>query len=508
MTRYSRIPALAAGLVAASPALADVTPAQVWDDLETYMQSFGYTVTATESLSGDTLTVTDVAMSIDMPDDEGTLSVAMDSITLTDLGDGTVRVAFPAVMPIAIGFVPEGEDDRVDIRLDYSQTALDMLVSGDPGALKYDYTADRIAVTLAEVRTKGVILTEEIARFVMDAGPVKGTSTVMRDTAAQKLAQDVTLGNVTYDMAFADPEGSGSFSANGQLTGLAMTSTATIPSGIDTSDPEQLFASGMAASGSVSHQGGQLAFMGNEGSDIVNGQTSSTSGSLDFVLDSEVLTYVTRGTGTTLALTVPDLPFPINAQMAESGFKISMPMAASDTPRDAALGLTLAGFTMSDMLWGIFDPAGQLPRDPATVAIDMTAQVTPFVSLMDAEAMAALEETGGVPGELNALTLNALTVEAVGGKITGDGAFTFDNEDLTSFDGMPAPEGKLNLAVSGANGLIDKLIAMGIMAEEDAMGARMMLSMFTVPGTEPDTATSVIEVNDQGHVLANGQRIK
>lgn len=40
------------------------------------------------------------------------------------------------------------------------------------------------------------------------------------------------------------------------------------------------------------------------------------------------------------------------------------------------------------------------------------------------------------------------------------------------------------------------------------MGARMMMSMFAVPGSAPDTLRSTIEVNERGHVLANGQRIK
>lgn len=60
----------------------------------------------------------------------------------------------------------------------------------------------------------------------------------------------------------------------------------------------------------------------------------------------------------------------------------------------------------------------------------------------------------------------------------------------------------------GPNGLIDKLIAMGLLSQQDAMGARMMLGMFTVAGSEPDTMTSTIEVDADGHLLANGQRIR
>ncbi|MBV6637329.1 MAG: hypothetical protein KI788_15675, partial [Mameliella sp.] len=97
---------------------------------------------------------------------------------------------------------------------------------------------------------------------------------------------------------------------------------------------------------------------------------------------------------------------------------------------------------------------------------------------------------------------------AVGAMVKGSGAFTFDNSDLQTFGGVPRPEGKLDVSIAGANGLVDSLISMGLLPEEDAMGFRMMMSMFTVPGEDPDTATSTIEINAEGHVLANGQRIQ
>lgn len=40
------------------------------------------------------------------------------------------------------------------------------------------------------------------------------------------------------------------------------------------------------------------------------------------------------------------------------------------------------------------------------------------------------------------------------------------------------------------------------------MGARMMMGLFAVPGEGEDTLNSKIEVNGEGHVLANGQRIR
>ena len=57
--------------------------------------------------------------------------------------------------------------------------------------------------------------------------------------------------------------------------------------------------------------------------------------------------------------------------------------------------------------------------------------------------------------------------------------------DLTTFDGMPRPEGALDLELTGGNTLLDTLVAMGLLPEEQAMGARMMLGLFARPGAGP-----------------------
>jgi hypothetical protein len=112
------------------------------------------------------------------------------------------------------------------------------------------------------------------------------------------------------------------------------------------------------------------------------------------------------------------------------------------------------------------------------------------------------------PAELNALTLNSLTVRLAGAELTGEGDFTFDNSDLESFGGMPAPLGAIDLRLVGGNGLLDKLVAMGLLPQDQASGARMMMGLFARPGEGDDTLVSRIEVNEEGQVLANGQRLK
>jgi hypothetical protein len=115
--------------------------------------------------------------------------------------------------------------------------------------------------------------------------------------------------------------------------------------------------------------------------------------------------------------------------------------------------------------------------------------------------------SGAPPGALESLDIPALQLTIGGAELTGNGSLTFDNTDLTTFQGMPAPTGVINLALSGGNGLLDKLIALGLVPEDQAMGARMMMGMFARPGTEPDTLTSTLEFKDKGF-FANGMQLQ
>ncbi|MFZ7092353.1 DUF2125 domain-containing protein [Primorskyibacter sp. 2E233] len=489
----------------AGPALADVSPQQVWDDLGTYMQGFGYSVDGTEAMSGDTLTVSDVVIGMPIPESDGAVTFGMDQISLTDRGDGTVSVSFPTTMPIAI--TSEIEGDELDMVLDYTHDGLEMIVSGAPENMTYTYTANSLGMVLSKLVVEGDVITRDMARVAMTIAGLEGSTNSVLRGGLRSLSQNMSSTDLTIDAAFNDPESSDGGVFNVKMSGVEMTSESVLPEGMDYSDPTKVFEAGLTTAGELSHSGSKVEFSATENG-TTNGTMSTSSGHIKFGVSGEELSYEIGNTDMVLAIAGPAIPLPINAEMAETSFRFAVPLKPSEEPQDASMGMTLAGFKTSEMLWNIFDPGAVLPRDPATISADLTAKVTPFVNLMDQEAMLQVESGEQLPGELNAVTLNSLLVEAAGGKITGDGAFTFDNSDLQSFDGMPRPEGKLNLSVSGANGLIDKVIQMGFITEQDAMGARMMLSMFTVPGSAPDTATSTIEVNAQGHVLANGQRIK
>ncbi|MEY2961229.1 MAG: hypothetical protein RLZ60_1059, partial [Pseudomonadota bacterium] len=129
-----------------------------------------------------------------------------------------------------------------------------------------------------------------------------------------------------------------------------------------------------------------------------------------------------------------------------------------------------------------------------------------FFDVMDPKQAAALEQTD-VPGELHSLTLQNLKLAIAGAEITGTGDFTFDNTDLQTYGGFPRPEGSLSLVGKGINGLLDKIEQMGLPVGDQIMTARMMLGMFT-QSTGEDQIETTIDMNAQGNVMLNGQRIK
>lgn len=492
--------------LASGPALADLTAQQVWDGMEQTMQGFGYSVTASETPGSGSLTVSDIALSLDMPEENSSISVSISEIVFVETGDGAVQMRFPATMPIAISAAPDGED-AMDMVLDYSNSGLDMVVSGEPGAMLYTYSAEELELRLSELTVNGTPVGREEARFLFTMDGLTGRAETASGDGT-RISQSLTAETARYDFAFNDPGSNDAALVSGSMAAISFDSATSLPEGFDPAQPESLAAGGFTGEARLTYTDGQTQFAVTESSGATSGTSSAGSVTLSFAMDGAALRYDIAATDQAVSISGPDLPVPVNVSMAESGISLTAPLAQADSPQDMAFALTLGGFQMSDMLWNMVDPGAALPRDPATIAIDLTGKVTPFVNFFDPAAMAELETTGGVPGELNALTLNNLTVEAAGARLGGTGSFTFDNSDLQTFGGVPRPSGGVELTLDGANALIDKLIAMGLMTEEDAMGARMMMGMFAVPGDSPDSLKSSIQINDQGHVMANGMRIQ
>ena len=500
--------AAAAALVltcSAQGALADLTAQDVWTDWRNYLSTAGYQITASESMSGNTLTVSDLSLALQIPEAQGTVSILLDRLDFTENGDGSVNVVMPASMPVTFD-VTDGTD-QVTAVLGIDQSGAAMVVSGAPDDMTYNYTAARIGMALDSLTVKGDTLPPETLRMAVTVNNVI-SSTHMQLTEMRNYEQDMKAASLTYDMAFDDPESDDAANFEGNIQKLGFEGAGHMPLELNATDLPQMLKAGFGFDGTftVASSAGNMSGTG-EGEDF-SMTSSSQAGTLSVAMDATHLAYDVSQEQNQITLETAEVPFPITIAMQKLAFALDMPVAPSEEEQPFAFGLTIGDFTMPEQLWGIFDPGAILPRDPATILIDLSGKVRLLADLLDPAIAETIEDKDVPPGELRSLTINALKVSAAGAELTGAGDFTFDNSDLETFDGIPAPSGVANLKLVGANGLIDKLIQMGLMSDEDATGARMMMGMVGVPGDAPDTLNSEIEITGEGQILANGQRLK
>lgn len=493
-----------AAVLCGTTATADVTAQQVWDNWTGQMAVYGQGFTTEgETQSGDTLTVSGVK--IEMSDDEASVLAELGDINLTENGDGTVTITVPDSYPITLNFTPQfGGDTSIDLNVTHEDMVL--LVSGDPDAMIYDISANRYAIEVVGLEgdeTEDVDLEDAVIAMIDIAGQYS-----VKEDNLTRISYAFEMGALDIDVLFRETGGDGVVSFNGDLADLAMIAKIDLPIGMDLDAETPPFADGLAMDGGYTFGNVSYAFDVDVDGEAASGNATAQGGEMAFAFDVDGMSYTGESRGIDVRMLAPqEFPFPIEASLAKYGFDFLVPLSQGESgPRDARLAFNITELSISDALWGLGDPQGILPREPITVALGLNAQVTPFFDFLDPEQQEAAM-LSDIPGELNGAQITELTVKAAGAEITGDGAFTFDNSDLDTFDGLPRPEGAVNFAINGVNGLIDSLIQMGLIPQEEAMMPRMMMGMFTTPVGD-DQLTSTIEINSEGHVLANGQRLR
>ncbi|MEY4983912.1 MAG: hypothetical protein RIR62_2178 [Pseudomonadota bacterium] len=499
--------ALVSGVLAA-PAFA-ITPAEVWQSWQDLSASYGQTVT-TESVEQDGSSIVVTGLVLVQEDEGARVEGRVDQITFADNGDGTVGVTMSDSFPLTMT-VTEESGDPVTVSVTVNQPGAEITASGDLANTRYDFAMPELTVALD--RIEGVDadaldlvaqakLTEVAGNYLFGGPEDKRTL----DSSFTAASMNLTLTGKDLDPSPAEGEEAGPTDMNFALgmADLSGSTTGTILSPALMADLQAAMAAGLAATASFAAGATtyDMTIVDATGTTTIAGTGESTS--VDFGLDSTGIRYGTAAKVVDMTFSTPDLPFPeVKLSYAEAAMNLLVPLAQTEAPADFAFLTKLVDLTVSDEVWGIFDPGAVLPRDPATIVIDTKGKAKVTADLADPAAMSG----GGAPGELHALDITELRAKMAGAELTGAGAFTFDNTDLVTFGGMPAPTGKLDLKLVGGNALMQKLVTLGFLSEEDMMGANMMLSMFANPGPGEDELTSVLEFKDKGF-YANGQRLQ
>ena len=455
-------------LAVATPALADLTAEQVLADQLRQMELYGLKAEVTgQSRNGDTLVVDGLSAVGEMP--EGTFRMTMGGAFFRELGDGTVEITYPDVIPLSMsGTSPDGEAFEMVMSLTQSNTRT--VVSGIPEEIAYAFTSDSFSLDNLQF-----LAPEEAAAMDMDISMqmtgLTGAMTMIGGGTLRDYDADFTVDTISGTIAGAPDgeEGSVDISFNAQNV-VADYAGSAAPQDLGASFAETI-RSGTKTKGTATH--GPLTY--DIAADTPDGTfemaTAIASGNFDFEMGAGGLDYGTTANDMTLSVGGSSIPLPpLTFKMAESGMRFGMPIVPS--------------------LVDIWRSANWYIDGMATL-------------LQDVFAPDFAEEMTGPPGMLNAVNVNRILLSLAGAELTGDGAFTFNNDAP-----MPMPAGVMNMKLTGGNGLLDTLVGMGLVPEDQAMGARMMMGLFAQPGDGDDSLVSTIEVKEDGSVLANGQRIR
>lgn len=486
--------AAALALAGAAPAFADVTAKDVWDAWKAQATTMGQTLSVgSEVQTGDTLEVKGVVANFEGPTGKG--SATWGDFSLKELGDGTVQVIFPPDYPLTfVGTDSAGAETSGALSM--KSSGLDMVASGDPGAINYALKADELTIALSGLKAAGEDVPLNFS-FVL-----KGAAGNYNTTSGADFTFDVDVKATSMDLLVdgTDPTTGETVKLTGTGSDIVLIEKGKFPAGTNMQDMNAALKAGLDLSGSVSTGAANYQLSVEGGMEPFSGAFTAASSAFDFAMANGGLKYSGSTKGMDFSITSMAMPMPVAAKMDEMVFGIIMPMIKTDASQDIGGTIKLVGLTVGEEIWSMFDPGQVLPRDPATIIFDVVSKGKWTADIMDPVAAAAIT---GTPIEMESLNITEIRVAAAGADVSGTGALTFDNS-MTAMGAPPMPLGSINVKALGVNAFLDRLVQMGLLPSDQLMGMKMMMGMFAKPGAEPDSLESVVEFKEGGQVLANG----
>lgn len=493
MKSFVAAPAIA--LLLSGTAHAALTSDQVWQSWKDAGALIGLEVTAaTENSAGGVLTLNGVSIA-----PAGMSGITISDMTMTDQADGTVAVAPGADIGLALSAGIEGS-------VKVTHDGLVVTVREAEGGMAYDYAAAKLDVVY-DSKYPGMSFDGSEPPMVSASGTVSlaNLSGSYSDTTGSNrvFGLGIKADTLSYTTASDDPSMEMKQTSTSETAGVDMALSFTLPSTmslfamVGPADFGTALNEGLAVT-LTSKQGESSGTMSQENPYMPMSLTMKAGGgegSLTFNKDK----FEVRTTVASFELeSAPGMmPMPVKVTSGPVEFGILSPVMAAEAAADYALLLKMNQFSINEESWAMVDPAGALKHDAADIAIDLSGKTT-----MDLIGMITAEETGAMPPvpALESMNIAQISAKVLGAALMTTGTFTFDNSM-----GFPMPLGEADVSISGATQLIDGLIAVGILSQEDAMGAQMMMGMFMVPGAGPDELTSKIEAKEGMQILVNGQ---
>ncbi len=501
MSCLRAVPLLVLGL-SAGPAFADLTAADVWQSWQGQLSQLGYEITGTPQPGSDGIVIADLGLTQELPDDGGRIEMRMGRIEMTEAGDGTVELIYPPTMPVAVAVTPTDGEPLTAVLM-FSHDGLSITASGTPEEIDYAYAAQAMRIEIDDVTVGGKAIETLTGGLTLE--DMEGNSTTRFNEEVRRVEQRLSSGTVGYRVKFVDGKTGKALDLAGEADSMTHESRLHMPAAGDTSDMAAALENGFRLETDVAFGPGSAQFEVSEADKTMTGTSRSDAVRISGAFAADGLVYESDATGLEVTTALDMFPTPLTYAIDRAFARFRLPVAQGEELQDFGLSINLAGLRLPEDLWSLIDPKAVLPRDPATLAVDLTGKARLTTNIFDEAEIAALEERGESPGDLDSLSLEKLALEVAGARLTGEGAITLDNAEGLN---MPPAEGTVDLRLEGGEGLLQKLVDIGLIPEDQAMTARMMASMFANAVEGEDTLTSRIEIEKDGTVTVNGQRMR
>ena len=142
----------AALLAGASPALADVSAAELWAQWQENYATTGQTLTADVEETSDGLILRNFTAVLGQA--TGDTTTQLSEIALVETGDGSVRIA-PAAPVRLTSVITDGDDELGTMEFLITFTDLNAVASGEIGNIAYDVSAAEIRMVDGEAVSFG-----------------------------------------------------------------------------------------------------------------------------------------------------------------------------------------------------------------------------------------------------------------------------------------------------------------------------------------------------------------
>lgn len=473
--------ALAVLLAFAAPVRAELSAARLWEFWRTGAAVAGQSISAEREEPGQgSLVLHDLRTSVARADAASETLIAW--MRLDEMSDGSVRVTLAEEARVESRFRDAaGHEGVLAMRL--SQNGTEIVVRETEAGLEQVLHSERLALGDLVLTLAGEpqdiafglvaegLTTRQTLRLQPDAPLMsRGTATAHRltltlDTAPQAEPEV----RVSLDAALDAPEWSFDLRAENAAQAFSGVPGAGAALGFDLSYGQF---SVELVSGTIAPTTAELV--------AEVGQLSLTTG------QESGVAFEMRADAARANVAGPGVPLgQVSVTAADSLLRIEMPQVAAGMATPFDLALTMARLMPGPEHLAPGSAAAKLAEGGAQAELVLTGRLSGMA--------------GAPPPMLEALNLDWLRISFADAVLRGSGAVT-----LGDGAGAAPPEGGLTFTIDGGDALLQALHGAGVIADNQIMGLRMMMAMFTLPGDTPDSAVVTLAFSPEGRILLNG----